>query len=431
MSLTRFRIFTSPRYRPGNVGRFYLWSFLVGTAALALLSTTVLFWLARGLGLGQIMIFMSTYSISLLIFEIPTGVLADRFSRKWSLVIGALLQVAAGVTMVSTNYVPVLIGVYVLIGLGFAFISGAGGALIYDFLKQRGREEDAQHVFGAGTMWFQIGGVTGAVIGGLLVARFELSAAVWAHNVLFLAAAAVAFQLNESTLVSQQRKSSGNASFPDQLSSLLADTRSSFEIINRNPPVKVLIAVGLTLSTLWFLAEITYTQPYLVGFGLRPEQVAFVVAALSGAAAVSAGLSNRLSMIFHGDERRFILVIASTLSVALIALVNAPSAVVAIASVMLIFVVAGGLAPPFLGAGLNHRIQSEHRASVLSIGSMAGGLFSFFALPLFGFLADGYSLQFSMRAFQWSFIPLLAVLAVTAWLVIRPTVIGKVLGVQR
>ncbi len=182
MSLTRFRIFTSPRYRHGNVGRFYLWSFLVRTAALALLSTTVLFWLARGLGLGQIMIFMSTYSISLLIFEIPTGVLADRFSRKWSLVIGALLQVAAGVTMVSTNYVPVLIGVYVLIGLGFAFISGAGGALIYDFLKQRGREEDAQHVFGAGTMWFQIGGVTGAVIGGLLVARFELSAAVWAHK---------------------------------------------------------------------------------------------------------------------------------------------------------------------------------------------------------------------------------------------------------
>ncbi len=424
--------FQPPRLRrPGNVGRFYLWNFLVGTAVLAIVSILVLFWLARGLGLGQIMILMSTYSVSILIFEIPTGVLADRFTRKGSLAIGAMLQPVAGLIMLSTNYFPALLGAFALIGLGFAFTTGAGEALIYDFLKQEEREAEAQRVFGAGLSWFQIGGVTGAVITGLLVARFELSAAVWAHNVLFLAAAAVALWLDEPILLSTRRESARAKSFRSQVAGLLADTRSSFGIVICSRPLKALMAVGLIVVTVWSVTEITFTQPYMVEFGLRAEQIAYIWAAFSAAAAVFAALSNRLGKILHGDERRFILVIASLLVAALIAFVNAPTVVVAIASVMLIFIVAGGLAPPFLNAGVNRRIQSEHRASVLSIGSMASGLFGFFVLPLFGLLADGYSLEVSMQAFQWSFIALLAVVVVAAWLVVRPAVAGQDAGVRR
>ena len=402
----------------GNVGRYYLFNFLFGAAANSLVSVLVLFWLGRGLSLGQVMIFMSTYGISLLIFEIPTGVLADRFSRKWSLAVGALIQSIVGLIILSTTFLPVLLGAYVLVGVGVAFLSGSGEALIYDFLKQERRDREAQHVFGAGLSSFHIGGVAGAVSSGLLVARFELSAAVWAYNILFLIAAAVALWLHEPTRPDHQRGEAPSASFRSHLSRLLADTRSSFGIIVRSRSVKALIAVGLTISIVASLAQIPFSQPYLVGFGLSPEHVAYVWATFSAAAAVVAALSARLSRFLRGDERRFILIIAAAMVVGVIAMVNAPVAAVAIASLILMFIISSGLVPPFLNTAVNRRIPSEHRASVLSIWSMAFGLVSFFAAPLFGFLADGNSLKFSLVAYQWTFIPLLLLIALMAWRVL-------------
>jgi MFS family permease len=395
-----------------NVGRYYLFSFIFGAAINAIVSILVLFWLDRGLSLGQVMILMSTYGISLLIFEIPTGVLADRFSRKWSLAIGALLQAMVGAIILSTSFYPALLGAYVLVGVGVAFLSGSGEALIFDFLKQEGREGEVQRVFGAGLSWFHVGGVTGAITAGLLVARFDLSAAVLAHTILFLAAAGVALWLDEPKTLNDQRNAARSASFRSQSIGLLTDTRSSFGIVARSRPVKALIAVGLTVSIVSSLAQIPFSQPLLVEFGLHPEHVAYVWASFSAAAAIVAALSARLSRLLHGDERRFILVIAALMVLGLVGMVNAPVAAVAIASLILMFVIASGLAPPFLNTGINRRIPSEHRASVLSIWSMAFGLVSFFAAPLFGFLADGYSLHTSLLVFEFSFLPLLLLIAV-------------------
>ncbi len=405
-----------------NVGRYYLFSFLFGAAINAIVSILVLFWLDRGLSLGQVMILMSTYGISLLIFEIPTGVLADRFSRKWSLAIGALLQTTVGAIILSTNFYPALLGAYLLLGMGVAFLSGSGEALIFDFLKQEGRDGEVQRVFGAGLSWFHIGGVTGAVTAGLLVASFELSAAVWAHTFLFFVVAGVALWLDEPEVLNDRRKLARSASFRTQSIGLLTDTRSSSAIVLRSRSVKALIAVGLTLSIVSSLAEIPFSQPFLVEFGLRPEHVAYVWASFSAAAAIFAALSARLSRLLHGDERRFILVIAALMVLGLIAMVNAPVAGVAIVSLILMFVVASGLAPPFLNAGINRRIPSEHRASVLSIWSMAFGLVSFFAAPLFGFLVDGHSLRTSLLIFEFTFLPLLLLIAVvSARALIGPT----------
>lgn len=409
----------------GNVGRYYAFSFVFGAAVNAIVSILVLFWLDRGLSLGQVMILMSTYGISLLVFEIPTGVLADRFSRKWSLVVGALLQATVGAIILSTSFFPVLLGAYVLVGVGVAFLSGSGEALIFDSLKQEGRDSEVERVFGAGLSWFHVGGVAGAVTAGLLVARFDLSAAVWAHTILFVAAAGVALWLDEPDILNDQRKAARSASFRSKSIGLLADTRSSFGIIARSRSVRALIAVGLTASMVSSLAEIPFSQPFLVDFGLHPEHVAYVWASFSAVAAVVASLSARLSRLLRGDERRFIFVITALMVVGIIAMVNAPAAGLAIASLILMFTIAAGLAPPFLIAAINRRIPSEHRASVLSIWSMAFGLVSFFAAPLFGFLADGYSLHTSLLVFEIAFLPLLLLVGLVSGRVLtRPTDLG-------
>lgn len=388
---------------------------MLGAAVNSLVSVLVLFWLDRGLSLGQAMILMSAFGISHLVFEIPTGVLADRYSRKWSLAIGSLLHTVVGLIILSTTTFPVLLGAYVLVGVAVAFASGSGEALIYDSLKRAGREKDAQHVFGTGLSTFHIGGFTGAVTTGLLIARFDLSASVWAYTTFFLIAAVVALWFHEPALLNKNKERPNAFSSPSHLTVLLVNTRSSFRIIAHSRSLKVLIGAAATITVTSSLAQIPFSQPYLVSFGLSPEQVAYVWAAFSAAAAVVAALSNRLSKFLRGDEQRFIVIVAAMMVIGIMAMVSAPLAAVAIASLFLMFVIANGLVPPFMNSGINRRIPSEHRASILSISSTTFGLVTFFAAPLFGFLADGYSLQVSLRIFQWTFIPLLGAMTIMAW----------------
>ncbi|WP_344212444.1 MFS transporter [Kribbella sancticallisti] len=89
-----------------------------------------------GLSAAQIVLIGAVQGIFALLGEVPAGVLADTFSRKWSLV---LSQVLMGTAMVATGLVtsfPLLLATQVLWGLSWTFASGADIAWITDELDQ-------------------------------------------------------------------------------------------------------------------------------------------------------------------------------------------------------------------------------------------------------------------------------------------------------
>ena len=71
-----------------NIRRYYLYQFFMSLDFWA--PVLVLFWRARGLDLTQIMLLQSIYALGVIILELPTGVLADYFGNKRSLVSGGL-----------------------------------------------------------------------------------------------------------------------------------------------------------------------------------------------------------------------------------------------------------------------------------------------------------------------------------------------------
>lgn len=99
------------------------------------------------------------------VVEVPAGVVADTFSRKWALVIA---QTLVGISMVLTGLVtafPVLVATQMLWGVGWAFASGADIAWVTDEL---GRPDRIARVLTASARWEQIGAVGGLVGFGLL-----------------------------------------------------------------------------------------------------------------------------------------------------------------------------------------------------------------------------------------------------------------------
>ncbi len=107
---------------------------------------------------------------STFLFEIPTGVVADYYSRKWSIVIGYIIWgIGFLIQGLSQTYALVLLS-QVIWGLGFTFVSGAPEAWLVDELG----DEDATPIFIRGSQIGQISSILG-IISATLIGTIDIA----------------------------------------------------------------------------------------------------------------------------------------------------------------------------------------------------------------------------------------------------------------
>lgn len=105
-------------------------------------------WWTVELGYGplQLVLLGSVLEVTLLLSEVPTGVVADRFSRKWSVVISYVIMAVAIVLSAATLNYGVMLGAQALFGIGWTFRSGADVAWLTDEMTWRSRQTDGSAV---------------------------------------------------------------------------------------------------------------------------------------------------------------------------------------------------------------------------------------------------------------------------------------------
>ncbi len=107
-----------------------------------------LFYLSRGLNLGQIILLSLVWSVTTFLCDVPSSFLADRFGRK------KLIMIGIGLTSVSTFLLFYVHGfllfalTYIVGAAGYSFFMGADHAILYDSLKEVGEEPGANRVAG-------------------------------------------------------------------------------------------------------------------------------------------------------------------------------------------------------------------------------------------------------------------------------------------
>lgn len=117
--------------------RAYLISYALTTIAMSLphaVLTIVLF--QKGLSLSEIMLVQTTYSAAVLLFEYPSGLLADLYSKKKLYVISRVLLLAMMLVVVFTSGLFWMCFAWFLYGIGNALDSGTLDADIINSLKQ-------------------------------------------------------------------------------------------------------------------------------------------------------------------------------------------------------------------------------------------------------------------------------------------------------
>ena len=169
---------------------YYTFRFL--THFVLVYAVYVLMFQIRGMSVPEISVLLAIWCVFVIVFEIPTGALADRWSRKWLIVIG-MISKAAGffVWYFAHSFIMFATG-FLLWGLQETLCSGSQEALLYDVLKMDRQEVRYTKVAGRALLLSKAAAALGLLIGGVVASR-SLNRTILASVAVMLAAAIPAF----------------------------------------------------------------------------------------------------------------------------------------------------------------------------------------------------------------------------------------------
>ena len=127
-----------------DIYKYYLYSAL--SNFLFFLPIIYIFFKNSGLTFTQIFLTEAIFSIAVVLFEVPTGALADYIGRKKSVLVGILMWIlSCFVFFIGHGFIAFSIA-NVFCALGVAFMSGADMALFYEILRKQNKENDYTNI---------------------------------------------------------------------------------------------------------------------------------------------------------------------------------------------------------------------------------------------------------------------------------------------
>lgn len=219
-----------------------------------------------------------------LVAEIPSGALADRFSRRLALVGATLLQALGYVLWITLPGYAAFAAGFVLWGIGGAFASGSLEALTYEGLAYTGREERYPRLQGRLTAAELISEIPTALAASALFAAGGFQLAGWVSIAFCLAASVIALRLPEAPRARPVAAES---------SAYLATLKEGIAEIARQPSVRAAVAALAVVGGIDGLEE--YFPLLASRWGIPTVSVPVALLAIPIAGAAGAALGGRAS----------------------------------------------------------------------------------------------------------------------------------------
>src|SRR5215216_5325957 len=185
---------------PRSIQTTYYALMLGNTLAASLIwGINTIFLLDAGLSNLEAFAANAFFTAGMVLFEVPTGIVADTVGRRASYLLGTVTLAAATLLYVllwqlaASFWAWALVSV--LIGLGFTFFSGAVEAWLVDALQATGFTGQVETVFGRGQVITGVGMLTGSVAGGFIAQQVSLGAPFVGRGAILLVMFVVAFRL--------------------------------------------------------------------------------------------------------------------------------------------------------------------------------------------------------------------------------------------
>jgi MFS family permease len=377
-----------------KVQRIYLTLTLGNTLAASFIwGINTLFLLDAGLSNLEAFAANAFFTAGMVLFEVPTGVVADGWGRRVSFLLGtATLAVSTLLYYLLWQFSAAFWAwavVSVLLGLGFTFFSGAVEAWLVDALHFSGYDGALETVLGRGQMISGTAMLIGSVAGGAIAQATDLGVPFLLRVGVLLGMFVVALWLMHDVGFTPERSA-------HPLQATRAVLAASIENGLKNPPVRyVMLAAPFTAGVGIYVFYAL--QPFLLElFGDRGAYgIAGLAAAIVAGAEVLGGwLAPRFRRLVR--KRTTVLMLSGAVSALILVALGFTREFWVALVLLAVWALVAEVGTPVGQAYLNDMIDSRQRATVLSFASLTGSSGGVVVQPLLGRAADVYGYSASL-----------------------------------
>jgi MFS family permease len=389
---------TSKQATPRSIQGTYLVLLFGNTLAASLIwGINTIFLLDAGLSNLEAFTANAFFTAGMVIFEVPTGIVADTAGRRMSYLLGTVTLSAATLLYVGLWQVEAPFWAWavvsILLGLGFTFFSGAVEAWLVDALTATGFTGSVESVFARGQIVSGTAMLGGSVAGGFIAAQTSLAVPFVLRGVVLVVMFALAFRLMHDLGFTPEK----GGSVPREVRNVAA---ASIDYGWRVPAVKWLMLESLAAGGVGIYAFYAL-QPYLLELWGDPEayQIAGLVAAIVAGAQIAGGVAAPW-IRKQFPRRTSALIVLAVLNVITLGLIGVADSFWPVVGLIVVWGLLFAAAMPIRQTYLNGLIPSRQRATILSFDSLMGSSGGVWTQPLLGRAADvwGYAPSYVMGA---------------------------------
>jgi MFS family permease len=383
-----------------NIWKYYLFVFF--KQFMIFLPIFILFYQENGLSLAQIGFLATAISITGLILELPSGVFADLYGRKLSLILGiSLVFIGYSLRAFGVNFVNFLIALTIG-SIGNSLISGADSAMLYDSLKELKQTHLFKKYAGTANFFSLMSMGIASFFGGLL-SVYGLRMIFYISLIPIFLAFIISFTFKEP----EKHKKIIKANYLTHLKEGLI-----FSFINKK--VRFLILFSGFVVGMMILSHIFF-QPYMKQIGLVTTSFGLIYFIFLVISAIS---SKSAHFIEEKIGQKWSITIIPLILIIQLFLMGKFSFYFGF-----LFIFLGefiwGFTMPIINHYINEETSSYHRATVLSINAMSYQIIYAIFSPLIGWFADIWTLSTALMI-QAGIVVLLSIFLFISWKISYP-----------
>ena len=336
----------------------------------------ILFFKENGLSLTEIMILQAAYSLTVALFEVPSGYLADMFGRKSCIVFSTIFSFVGFLFFCFFSGFYYFLVAQILVGFAGSLISGSDSAIIYDTLLQINKKDSYAKIEGRNYAIGNFSEATAGIFGGFLAVS-SIYLPVYAQTAFIFLSIPIAFTLVEPEIKNiTSSKNSLHSIFILVKSTLVENSKLRWLIVYSS-------AMGVaTLSMAWF------SQPFFIAIDLPLVLFGIFWALLN----FSSGISSYNSHFFSNKFSYRALIYFSVIMSLSFFLLGFSIITYGLFFIFIIYFLRG-IVTPILRNEINKITSSNIRATVLSVRSFIIRVSFAILAPILGFIAEHNSLS--------------------------------------
>lgn len=356
---------------------FYLEAF-IGTASYILPAFIVLYLTSINLTATQIGLLMGAWPLAALIFELPTGAIADLYGRKTSVMISWILgAIFLLLILVSNNFYYLLL-IFFLFGVSTTLASGAYEAWPVDLLRNKKKKQLIKEYFIKKTIFYDLAFIFSGVIGAVIVATFGLGSILYAS----------AFALLISSFFvwfGEEEYKPKRFSFRNSFKETYSQTKKSIKYGYKHHTLFYLLIISFIISLSFSISSAITWTPLLKSFDI-PDSFIGYFWTLINIAAIAGVLSYKF-FLKNYEARRTLITVAFLVFLCGLAIFVSNSFLIVLIF-LLIWNFLGDIDYPVFRTYFHKNIPSKIRATTGSLESLIMSVGGIIAMPLTGLLVD-------------------------------------------